>query len=476
MAEKTKVQYKMLDEDQCAELAESAYRILATTGCLVKNAKARNLLKSKGASIEGELVKIPIELSKWAVEQAPSEITLYNRDGEAAMELKPGNTYFGPAITITQISDPNTGERRKTVTQDCVNCAVLLDALPNMSWVSPCVSASDADAKITDIAELYAILTNTNKPMMYWSSSMKNLAYQFEMFEAVAGGEDKLREKPFMINLICPMDPLVHNDDSMAQIMYLAGKKSPVVYIAGIGFGLSGPATIAGSIALGIADTLVGLIVSQIVNPGTPFVVSKFSDNVDMSNMSICHSMPEMLKANAASADVFRYMNLPFCLNFAQTDSGRFDQVAAFDKGVQIYTALLSRTNMNFAMGCYESGAYMKMEDLVYGNEIIGFLRVLTAGLEVSEETLAEDTIHEVGPGGAFYMEEHTMEHLHDFWKPDIMMPRTESEWRKTGEVGYEHELNQRVKAIISEGTKHPLPAEIMDKVNAIYKRAKTSG
>jgi trimethylamine--corrinoid protein Co-methyltransferase len=205
------------------------------------------------------------------------------------------------------------------------------------------------------------------------------------------------------------------------------------------------------------------------VSPGTPFIVSKFSDNVNMRNMNVTHSNPELLVANAATADIFRYMGLPFCLNFGGTDCGVFDQTAAFDKGVQLYTALLSGTNMNFALGAYQSGAYAKFADFIYADEILGFLKVLTGGMEVSEETLAEEVIDEVGPGGVFFSEEHTLDHIHDFWEADLTKPCTGKE---AEQKDLEVSLNNRVKEILEKGCRHPLESEIVKKLDEIMQRA----
>lgn len=473
-----KIQYRVLDDANCKDIADAAYRILANTGCQIHNEKVLEILKQAGCQVEEQeqLVRIPEEISRKAVADAPSEITLYNREGQPAMELKPGAVYFGPAITIAAIEDLETGKRRPSVEQDSVNAVVLMDALDNISWVSPLTSPQDVDASVSDLIELKTVLANTNKPVMYWSQSLKNLKYQFEMFEAACSGQEQVQDKPFMINLICPMDPLTHSGDGMDQIVYLAERKSPIVYIAGIGMGLSGPATIAGTIAVGIADTLAGLIVAQIVNPGTPFVASKFTDNVDFRTMSVTHSNPEMLLANAATADVFRFMGLPFCSNFSGTDSGVFDQIAAFDKSIQIYTALLSETNMNFAMGAYESGAYAKLQDLVFGNEAIGFLKVLTGGVEVSEETLAEDVIDEVGPGGVFISEEHTLDHIHDFWIADLMKPRLSRQLASGGVISTADGITARVKEILQKGSGHPLSEEAIRKLDAIIEKAASAG
>lgn len=461
-----------LKDEQCEEIASACFRILEKTGCDIHNQEARELLQKAGCTVKGERVKIPASLTRWAVEQAPSSVTIYDRNGNAAMVLEPGSVYFGPAISITAIEDLETGERRPARKQDCSNVATLIDALEHISWVSALVAPLDVETSVADLSELHAILPYTRKPVMYWAQNVKNLKYEFEMFEAVAGGAEKLEEKPFMVDLVCPIDPLTHTEDGMAQLIYLATRKAPAVYIAGIGIGLTGPATIAGTVALGMADTLAGLVVSQVVNPGTPFIASKFTDNVDMRTMGVTHSNPEMLLANVATADVFRYLGLPFCSNFAGTDSGLMDQVSAFDKGIQIYTGLLSGTNMNFAMGAYESGAYAKLTDLAVGNEMIGFLKKMTGSVEVTEETLAEDVIAEVGPGGVFFTEEHTLEHIHDLWEAELMYPRSSAQATEKDKTGLAEAAGQKVRKILEQGSRNPLPEKIKEKLDEILERA----
>lgn len=466
------VQYKVWSESQCEAVVDSAFRILERTGCQIQNEEAIQLLKEAGCVVEKDIVKIPYGLIQWAVDRAPKTVTIYDRNGEPAMKLSKNNVHFGPAITCTQIVDFETGERRAGTKADAANVAKLIDALPNISWASGLISISDAKNETADIAEIHTILKNTRKPIMYWAHNVKNLACEFEMFEAVAGGADAFRAKPFAINLICPMDPLVHTDNGLEQVMYMAKKSSPAVYIAGIGFGLSGPITLAGSIALGLADTLVGLVVSQLTNPGTPFIVSKFNDNIDMKTILLAQSRPELIIAQSATADVFRYLELPFCSNFGNTDSGTFDELSTFDKSIQLYSAILSGTNMSFAIGSYEAGNLAKLEDFVLCNEMIEFMKVLTDGIVISEENLAEETIDEVGPGGNFIASEHTIDHLHDFYEPDLMVPFSFKQFEQSDRSGLEGRIKARVKEILDRGIKNQLPLKTINALDEIMNSA----
>lgn len=466
------VQYRVWSDAQCALVVDSAYRILGRTGCHVKNENARKLLKESGCVVEKEIVKIPCSLLQWAVNRAPSAITIYDRNGEPAMKLSPYHVYYGPAITCTQMVDFQTGERRRGTKKDAGDVALLIDTLPNIAWASALVSISDVCESVADISEIHVLLQHTRKPVMYWAKNIKNLEYEFKMFEAVAGGENVYQAKPFGVNLICPMDPLVHTEDGMEQVMFMAKKNSPSVYIAGIGFGLSGPMTLAGSISVGLADTLVGLVVGQLTNPGSPFIVSKFNDNVDMKTVSLSHSRPELVIAQCATSDVFRYLNLPFCSNFGSTDSGIFDEISTFDKTIQLYSCMLSGTNMSFAIGAYEAGKLSKLEDFVLCNEMIEFIKTLVKGIEINEDTLAEDAINEVGPGGEFITSDHTIEHIRDFHTPDLMLPITYDQRNKSDKRGMEGRVKDRIEEILLSGIKHPLPGETIARLDKIMDMA----
>ncbi|MEL7566369.1 MAG: trimethylamine methyltransferase family protein [Dehalobacterium sp.] len=266
--------------------------------------------------------------------------------------------------------------------------------------------------------------------------------------------------------LICPVDPLIHTDNGLSQIMYLSEKRLPFVYIAGISFGCVGPVTAAGVIVIGLADTLVGLLISQLTRKGAPFIASKFSDNLNMKTGTVSHSRPELLIANGASADVFRYLGLPFCLNHGGTDASAFNQQNVFDIAMGYYNASLSGTNLNYGLGSLESGNSCCLENLIFGDEVVGFVSPLIGGIEVSTYTLAEDLIHKVGPGGNFLVEEHTFKHVRDFWEPSVFASQTYDQWRASNKKDMNVRLNERVKKIIAKGPKYSLSNKIVSKLD----------
>lgn len=467
---KQAVKYEVLNESQCAEIAASAFRILERTGCIIKNEQARDLLKEKGCVVKGEQVWIPESLIRSTIDSAPKSITLYNRDGEVALRLEKGEFNFGPVTSTCEIIDLRTGERRKSTRQDLIEAAILIDHLDNLAWSSDCLTINDVDQSYADVEEARVMLEYSKKPFWYYAHNMENLKAEFEMFEAAAGGADELKLRPFTVNLVCPLDALCHSENGMAQLMYCAEKSAPVVYIPGTEFGLTSPATMAGTLAAGIADLLPAVVVSQLVNPGAPIIASCFRNNVDFRTMKLNHSRPEMIAANCATADVWRYLGLPFCCNMANTDNGDFGPLSVFEKTVQYYSVMLAGINMCYGVGCYEEGMLLRPSDFVFVNEAIEYLKPLVSGVEITEETLAEDVIDEVGPGGNYLMEQHTSEHLYDFWLPKHLLPR------KLGEgAALEKDLSAAALEIIEKGPAIKLSANIIAKLDEVMEKVRKS-
>lgn len=466
------VQYRVLDENQCAEIANATFRILERTGCVVHHEEARKLLQEAGCYVDGERVRIPAQLMRWAVDSAPSTITMYDRFGNPAMKLAPYEVNFGPTNSDTFVYDEVKGEKRRATMQDAVKFGLLCDALPNINWASTLVMISDRNDKLADVHELHTILPLTAKPIMNFSFGLDNLKDMIEMCEVVVGGAEKLAAHPMVMTMICPVCPLQHTQTGLDQIMYMAKKRLPVLYIPGMSLGLASPITFAGSIALGLADTLAGLLVSQLTQKGAPFIACNYTDNTDMRTVSISYAHPEYQLVLAASADVYRYLDIPFSTNMGATDQGVFDQEAVFEIATSLYTSILSGGNMAFSLGALECGKSSCVEALVFCDEAVGFLKRLVQGVEISEYTLAEDIIHQVGPGGNFLGEETTANEFKKFWKSSALVGMTYEQRKASDKPEMNQRLRARAEEIIAKGPQHPLSDDVMKKLDSILARA----
>lgn len=451
---------------------ETVYKVLANVGCQVKSKKSLELLKDAGCKVDGERVYIPKEIMLDAINSAPKQIHIFDRDGEEALCLDKEHVYFGPPISTVFVKDPYTGEKRKGLRKDAFNAGLICEALDNCNWASAMSGISDGVNDLSDVYEVYELLQSTKKPIMYWASSLENLKIEFEMFEAVAGGKENLENKSAQICLVCPMDPLVHNDDNLEQLIYLAQRGGCAVYISGVTMGCTSPITVAGNLVVGIADTLVGLLISQLAKKGSKFIVSKFGNTMDLRTMTIEDGHPEQILSHMACADIFHWLELPFCSNLGDTDSGIFDQVAAFNGSMSLSIATMSGITMAMGMGGYEKCMMTDYVGTVYGSEVVDYLKHIICGVELTDEALAYDEIEEVGPGGDFMMSDSTFEYCRKLWKPDILSPCTLEEYENKKKYEIEEKYKERIREILDRGVLYPLDEDRKNALDAIIKRA----
>lgn len=468
------IQMNVLTDGQCEQIFESALRVLARTGCNIHHKDALELLRKAGCSIDGIRVKIPSHLIQKALSTAPKQIMVYDREGNPALRLgaRNGNTYFMAGLENQYRIDLETGEKRLTVKRDAAEAGLIIDALPNVDVACGLTCISDCTPQLADVYELRMLLETTTKPILIWNFNKENLKTQVELCAAAVGGMDVLLEKPFMIAGGAASVPLSHGEDTLDKLLYMFELGLPTPYIAATMMGGTSPVTLAGSLVQGLCETLVGLLLSQLKNEGCPFMGTCFVDMLDMKTMSFAMSSPEYSLGAAAACDVFRYLNLPFEVHLGCTDSPIFDQQAAFDIGIQLYTGILAGANiMNFC-GYLETAMSSSLETLVFANEAIDYCKKIAGGVEVTDETLAEDVIHNVGPNGNFLAEEHTMRHFRESWMPQNMIRTSYEKWADSGKKDWNQRNKDIVREILAKGPQKPLSAETLAKLDEIMAEA----
>ena len=466
------VQFRVLNDSQCEEIFEAALRTLERTGCKVAHEKGRKLLKKAGARVDGELVRIPASLVEKALRTAPRTVNLYDTEGNLTISFSAhnGRSYWVPGVTNMNIIDRHTNERRPALYRDAYEAGLVVDALDNYSMVTGLAMISDRKQEVAELYEERALLEASTKPQSCGQYSTLNIQGQIDMFAAVMGSEEKFLTTPCALFNAPPISPLFHPEDIVDRLLYMAGKGVPSMYSVTVMMGGTGPATMAGSLVVALADVFTGLVLTQLVRPGTPFVASACIVGFDMKTMNPSISGADVALGEACSMDLMRYLGLPFMSNLGGSDSPIFDQQAAADQMMQIMTGTLTGASLNMFTGFIETGMSGALESLVMANELIGVARYFAGGLDINTETLAEDVIHEVGPMNQFIAEEHTIDHYKERWMPDIFFRDGYDAWARAGKKDLRDRCTERVDAIIEKGPKKPRDPELLKELDRIVK------
>ncbi len=452
---------QMLSDEQVEALHFATLDILSQTGIVMKNSAGRQLLLDAGASAVDDRIKIPPHMVQAAIAAAPPRIPMHNRLGQLTMPLEAGRVFFGSGSDTPFTLDLETGERRPPTIQDLERIARLTDGLDQLDFVMSMGVPCDVPPLDHYLHAFIAMLRNSVKPIIYTARDRRDMEDIYRISCAVAGDERALQEKPFLLQYAEPISPLLFNDESVDKLMFCAEHGIPVAYPPSPNPGGGGPITLAGSIALGSAECLAGLVITQLVRQGTPFLYGWNTAALDMKSSVVSYGSPEWVMGVAACADLGRYYRLPVWGTAGATDSKVVDAQAAVEATASIMNVLLCRSNLNHDVGYIEYGSTSSMEMLVMADEIIREMRYIVGGIEVSDRTLAREAIHRIRPGGGFLADEHTLQSWKwAQWRPALMDRTRYDRWAEQGHRDLTSRANRRARAILAEHQAAPLPAE----------------
>jgi trimethylamine--corrinoid protein Co-methyltransferase len=450
---------RMLSDEQIQAIHHTSLDILSRTGIVMKNETGRELLLEAGAWESEGRIKIPPLLVMDAIGSAPSRIPMFNRLGELTMPLEAGKVFFGPGSDCPFTMDVETCERRQATAEDVRRIAFLCDGLGQMDFVMSMGTPSDVPALDHYLHSFINMIRGSVKPNVYTANNREDMEAIYRIACAVAGGETELREKPFLLHYAEPISPLLFNDESVDKLLFCAEKGIPVTYLPSPNTGGGGPITLAGALALGNAECLAGLVLSQLVRPGAPFLYGMNTAALDMKSAIVSYGSPEWPLGMAACTDLARYYDLPVWGTAGTTDSKVVDAQAGIEATVSIMTAFLSRCNLVHDVGYIEYGTTSSMEMLVVADEIIRDVRYVMGGVEVSERTLAREAIHRAKPGGGFLADDHTLDNWKwAQWRPALIDRLRYDNWVEKGRQDMTARANERARQILAEHQVPPLP------------------
>ncbi len=442
----------LMNQAKIEQLHDAATTILETTGLNVHHSEMRRKLADAGARLgEGPRVYLPAGMVDGALSTAKRDVVVHNRLGEPVMPLGPHQIYFGTGSDLVYTRDVETAERRTSVLEDVARAARLCDALDEIDFVMSFALPEDVPNEDAEPQQYYALLHNTVKPVIMTSfSGLDALERMHQMACVMAGGDEAFRQRPNYIMYGQFVSPLQHDLQAVERLVFCADHEIPLIYVPTIMPGASGPLTLAGSLALAAAESLAGLVMHQTQHPGAPFIFGACVSQLDMRTMLFPYGTPEWRLNDLIMAELSRYYGLPVFGTGGATDSKLTDAQAGAEYAISLLVAALAGTNLIHDVGYLDSGLTGSLESIVLGAEQIRWVKQFIAGLDVSEETLALETITDVGPGENFLGHDHTLKHLRrTMWVPYVTDRNGYDSWVANGSQDYAARAREYARQLI---------------------------
>jgi trimethylamine--corrinoid protein Co-methyltransferase len=461
--------YRPLTEDSIAKIDQTVMRVIEEVGFEVNSEAALELFEQAGALVDRkeQRMRLPRAKARKLIGMAPPEVKLCGQEEKHDIILGGNRVYTGTGGTALYIYEPSTKRKRPATLRDLKRIARLVNRLDNIHLFMLPTYPNELPVEQVDVNRFFAGLDNTTKHIMGGVYTLDGIKQVIRMAEIVSGSAEKLRQRPLISMVTCSSISPLKMDARYGDLLIEAARQGiPVVCPAEPLCGATSPITLAGNLVIQAADSLMGVMLAQIVNPGTPVIFGSVATNTYLMDFKYLAGSVEMGLLNAAGAQMAQFYHLPFYATGGMTDSKVLDAQSGYESAMSSLLCALAGANfIHDAAGMMEFALTACYEKFVIDNEILGMVMRAVAGIEVKNETLAFDLIKEVGPGGNFVAARHTRRFMRrEHYRPSLSDQNGREEWEAKGGKAIWQKAGERMRRLIAE-PKYQLPAEIRQQI-----------
>ena len=462
-------------KDELDSIHYSTLQIFQDTGIKVMNEEALEIFHGAGCGIERfngyGIVKIPSYIVEECAFWAPRSIVYDARDPDKDYIAEPnrvGFTTFGGCVNVV---DPHTRQIRRATKKDCGEIARVCDSLDEICVVTRSVNSTDVPAGALSVHNLDALLRNTAKHVFLGVDSPRSLEVMIELTSAAMGGRDNFIRRPNFTPSICPLSPLTLPDNSCTIIINAARSGLGILVLPMALSGGTSSATLAGTLVTHNTEVLSGIILAQLTKKGVPCTYGSTSTILDLRFGTSSIGSPEYGMINASIAKLAQYYRLPSYVGGGASDSKIPDTQSGYEFTLSATLSALAGGNIVFGSGVLEQGLTIDYAKLVMDAEMVRMIQVAIGGIEISDDKLAMDVIHEVGPGGAYISHEHSLRSMRSQSRSKLFDRRSREDWMELTDGASMHErAYESAIGIIQNHKPYSLPADAPETMDEIVK------
>ncbi len=470
----------LISADELESIHQAALTVLNEIGIDFLHDGARALLKEAGADVDpaSKRVRFDPALVEAQIGLAPKEFTLHARNPARNLKIGGRHVAFGSVASAPNSSD-RAGGRRPGAINDYRNFIRLGQTFDQIHfWGGYPVEPTDIHASVRHLDALFDVLTLSDKPIHAYSLGRERNLDAIEMIKIARGIDDAtLEREPSLFTVINSSSPLRLDGPMLEGVIQMARRNQVVVLTPFTLAGAMAPVTLAGALAEQHAEALAGLVMTQVVRAGAPFVYGGFTSNVDMKSGSPAFGTPEYMKTAIVGGQLARRLALPYRSSNANA-ANSLDAQAAYESVFSLWGAIMG--GVNFLMhgaGWMEGGLQASFEKMALDADLLAMIAEFLRPLRVDEQELALEAVREVGPGGHFFGAEHTRSRYRTaFFAPMISDWRNFESWREAGSPTAADAAQRIVAERLSAYTPPPFEAERREALEAFVARRRAEG
>jgi trimethylamine--corrinoid protein Co-methyltransferase len=466
---------RLLEDELIGKIVAEARSLLGELGVEIHNAGVLDMLADHGAPVDlaASRARLTDSLIDRALATVPRSFRLFDTLGNQTHDFSGDNVYFTPGSAAINILDGETGRMRRPDTADYVRYVRVVSGLAHIASQSTAFIPADVAPLVSDSYRLYLSLLHGEKPVVTGAFTIQAFEIMRDLQLAVRGTEAELRAKPLTIFSCCPTAPLKWSDVTSQNLVDCARWSIPVEFISMPLAGFMAPVTITGSLIQQTAETLSGVVISQLARPGHAILYGGSPAIFDVRHETTPMGAIETMMLDCANSEIGKHLGMPTQSYIAMSDAKLLDAQAGLETGMGALMAALSGVNSISGPGMLDFESCQSLEKLVLDNEICGMTARLLEGIVPREDFPALPLFQELLREKHLLIADHTRRHLRaEIHFPGRTIDRANrARWEKDGRTT----LGQRAAREVERLCRACPPSRLPDSAKADLTRLMTS-
>ena len=418
-------------------IIDEARELLATVGMEIRGAWLRSRLLEAGlpANAAGRIL-FPAGVVDRALATAPASFTLYDRDGNAHAEIGGDDVHFVPGSSGLHVQDHRSGQTRPATTRDFVEYVRLCDSLEHVRYLATAFSTGeDIAVDVSDAWRLFLCLTNSRRPVVSGAFTEHGVPRMVELMQLFRRDRADLIARPLSIFTITATGNFRYSEDSCQNLIDCVEAGIPVEIVPVTLMGLTAPVTPIGAAVFHAVDTLAGVVMAQIVRPGTPVLYGGAPAEFHMQETTAPMFGIQALYLDVLNTQVGKRLKLPTQAYMGLSDAKTLDAQAGAETFGSALMAALTGVNSVSGPGMLDFVLVFSLPKLIFDNEVCGQALQMVQPVRVVDDLPTRHLVDSQLKEMHLITSPHTLAHWEDqLYLPGAVYDRKNREaWQRAG-------------------------------------------
>ena len=470
---------KVLTQEEIGTIRDKCLEFLSTKGVKVAHPEVLKILDREGAqvSFDDQNVRFPKDIIETTLRYAPKSFSLWGRRNyseyyEMAIPHPDGLFYTATNTGAVTYHDIDSNTFRDVTVADTVEWAQLMEVSDGID-ICAFPTIGDVPGEVADIHALKIYFENTAKHVWIQPHSAESMEYLLELSIVVAGSKENLKKRSIVSACSNSVTPFEFVPMEMNTLLQCSRHGVPL-YLCGLpSTGATSPITIAGTVLLSAIENLAQVVMSQLIEPGTPVFCGHHRLTLDMATgRSLLTSVEAILGEMASAHFIEEAFQIPTFAWGYGTDSHIPDEQSMIDGTLIGQLVALAGTDVLEGAGGLDACLTINPVQLIIDNILAGIFKRIKAGVKVDGDTLAWEDVWDTAPGSNFLERSHTLTHCREALRPDLFARDPRAIWVADGGKDMYIRALEKYKELKKGIRPQQLPEDVRKEMHQILKQA----